>query len=189
MAFARYLDQAADGFFRMLLGANSEKIIASSFLEPNHSLSHEFVTFAVRDGELVGMSSAYTGAQLRGFSHEPVHRAAGRGNLRFMVMGVLFSPIFRVLNTVGDEALYLQGLAVDPGVRSMGVGSILLDDIEQRAARIGCSSVALDVAAKNDRARALYARRGMVEASRWPKARMLRPVLIRMTKVIESADE
>lgn len=184
MAFARYMDQAADGLFRMMIGGNSETIIASAFLEPNHSLSYEFVTFADRGGELVGMSSAYTGAQIRGFSDKPLQRAAGRGNLRFMCMGVLFAPIFRVLNTVDDEDLYLQGLAVDPGLRSSGVGSMLLADLEQRAQRIGASRLALDVAVKNERARALYARRGMVESSQWPNARILRPILIRMTKEV-----
>ncbi len=184
LAFARYLDQAADGFFRALLGGNSETIIASAFLEPNHSLSFEFVTFAVRDGELAGMSSAYTGTQLRGFSDEPLERAAGKTKLRFLCTRILFWPIFRVLNTVDDDELYLQGLAVDPSLRSSGVGSALLDDVEQRARRIGSSRLALDVAAKNERARALYARRGMIESSQWPDVGIVRPLLIRMTKAI-----
>ncbi|MEO1596506.1 MAG: GNAT family N-acetyltransferase [Pseudomonadota bacterium] len=186
MAFARYMDQAADGFFRALLGKNIGPIMATAFLEPNHSLSYESVTFAVRDGKLIGMSSAYTGAQLRGFSDEPIERAAGRFNLRFLCMSVLFSPIMRVLNTVAEADLYLQGLAVDPTLRSSGVGSMLLADLEGRAQRIGASRLCLDVAARNERAQALYARRGMVECSRWPSIGMMRPVLIRMCKAVQS---
>ena len=51
LLFARYMDQAAEGFFAFMLGRNSERIIASAFPDPGHSLSFEHVMFAERDGE------------------------------------------------------------------------------------------------------------------------------------------
>ena len=76
LLFARYLDQAAEGFFGFMLGRNTESIVASAFTEPGHALSYEHVMFAERAGVVVGMSSAYTGTQHRGFSEEPLKRAA-----------------------------------------------------------------------------------------------------------------
>ncbi len=156
--------------------------MASAFPEPQHSLSYQYVTFAERRGELVGMTSAYTGAQLRGFSESPLARAAGNSRLRLKCMRVLLAPVFRILNTVADEDVYLQGIAVEPGLRGQGIGSILMDDIEQRASAIGSKSLCLDVAAKNTGARHLYASRGMIELSKWPDAAFLRPLFFRMAK-------
>lgn len=156
--------------------------MASAFLEPQHSLSYQFVTFAERSGELVGMTSAYTGAQLRGFSESPLARAAGNFPLRLMCMRVLLAPVFRILNTVADEDFYLQGIAVEPSLRGKGIGSILVDDIEQRASASGSKCLCLDVAAKNTGARRLYARRGLIEISKWPDAGILPPLFVRMAK-------
>lgn len=184
IVFARYMDQAADGFFRFMLGQHAETIIASAFHEPEHSLSYEYVTFADLGGEFVGMSSAYTGSQLRGFSDQPLERAAGRNALRLKCMHTLLRPVFRILNSVADDDFYLQGIAVRPNLRSKGVGSTLLSDIEERAKLSGSSNLCLDVAAKNIGAQALYARRGMVESSQWPNTRFLPPLFVRMTKAL-----
>ncbi len=184
--FARYMDQAADGFFRFLLGPHVEQIIASAFYEPRHSLSYEHVTFAEFEGELIGMTSAYTGSELRTFSDKPLERAAGRHVLRLKCMSFLMRPVFRIMSSVTDDDFYLQGIAVDPKLRGRGVGSMLLEDVEQRAQRSGSSSLSLDVARKNTGAQALYARRGMLQSSQWPRNGPVPPLFIRMTKPIES---
>ena len=49
LAFARYLDQAAEGFFRFMLGRRAELILARAFTQPDHDLSYQHVTFAERD--------------------------------------------------------------------------------------------------------------------------------------------
>ncbi len=184
IVFARYMDQAADGLFRFMLGQRAEPIIASAFHEPEHSLSYEYVTFAELGGEPVGMSSAYTGSQLRGFSDKPLESAAGRNAFRLKCMSLLLRPVFRILDSVADDDFYLQGIAVEPSMRSKGVGSALLADVEQRANRSGSSRLCLDVADKNKGAQALYARRGMVQSSQWPNIGPLPPLLVRMTKVL-----
>jgi hypothetical protein len=50
LAFARYLDQAADGFFGFMLGRQYVSTIADAFAEPGHSLSYQHVVFAERVG-------------------------------------------------------------------------------------------------------------------------------------------
>ena len=182
--FARYMDQAADGFFRILLGQHAETIIATAFREPQHNLSHEYVIFAELEGELVGMSSAYTGSQLRDFSEEPLEHAAVRNALRLKCMRIFLNPVFRILNNVADDDFYLQGIAVKRSLRSKGVGSTLLADIEHRGKLSGCSRLCLDVANKNKGAQTLYRRMGMGESSQWPNIGFLPPVLIRMTKAL-----
>ena len=182
LLFARYIDEAAEGFFGFMLGRNSETIIASAFMEPGHALSHEHVMFAEREGVVVGMSSAYTGAQHRGFSDEPLKRAAGRSAFRMKLVRTLLAPLWRILDTVPEDDFYLQGIAVEPALRGAGIGSLLMDDVEARARIGGSARLSLDVAAKNTGARKLYGRRGMIESSEWPSPRFLPTVFVRMTK-------
>ena len=182
LLFARYIDEAAEGFLGFMLGRNSEDIIASAFIEPGHALSHEHVMFAEREGVVVGMSSAYTGAQHRGFSDEPLKRAAGRSALRMRFVRAFLAPLWRILDTVPEGDFYLHGLAVEPELRGAGIGSLLMDDVEARAQASGSARLSLDVAAKNKGARKLYGRRGMIEASEWPSPRFLPTVFVRMTK-------
>ena len=182
LLFARYLDEAAEGFFGFMLGPNSEGIIASAFIEPGHALSYEHVMFAEREGVVVGMSLAYTGAQHRGFSDEPLKRAAGRSALRMKLVRMLLAPLWRILDTVPEGDFYLHGIAVEPELRGAGVGSLLMDDVEARGQAAGSARLSLDVAAKNKGARKLYGRRGMIESSQWPSPRFLPTVFVRMTK-------
>ena len=49
LAFARYLDEAAEGFFRFMLGRRAGYITATAFAQPDHDLSYQNVTFAERD--------------------------------------------------------------------------------------------------------------------------------------------
>ncbi len=182
LLFARYMDQAAEGFFGFMLGRNAEQIIACAYPEAGHSLSYEHVVFAERDGVVVGMVSAFTGAQHRGFSEEPLKRAAGRSAFRMGCVRTLLGPLWRILNTVAEGDFYLQGIAVDPDLRGAGIGSLLMADAEERARANGAARLCLDVAAKNERARNLYARRGMAESSRWPASKFMPTVFVRMTK-------
>ena len=182
LLFARYMDQAAEGFFGFMLGRSAENIIASAFPEPGHTLSYEHVMFAEHEGVVVGMTSAYTGAQHRSFSEGPLKRAAGRSVFRMRCVRTLLRPLWRFLETVAEGDFYLQGIAVEPNLRGMGIGSLLMKDIEDRASANGSARLCLDVAAKNTGARKLYAHRGMVEISEWPRSRFLPVVFVRMTK-------
>ncbi|MGB7488715.1 MAG: GNAT family N-acetyltransferase [Thermoanaerobaculia bacterium] len=183
--FARYLDTAAEGFFRFMLGRRAVDIVATAFIQPDHDLSFQNVTFAECNKVIVGMVSGYTAEQHRGSSGRTLTRAAGRWNLRMMVVSILFAPLLRIIDTIGDDDFYLQAIAVEREVRGDGVGSALMDLIEDRAVASGSARLALDVSAKNESARRLYEHRGMTVESQWPK-RLAIPGLrfVRMTKAL-----
>lgn len=168
-AFARYLDQAAEGFFRLFLGPRSVDILAQAFLQPAHDLSYENVTFATRDERIVGMVSCYTAEQHRRSSAAPLLAAAGRFNLRVLSLSVLLAPVFRVLDNMEPGDLYIQAIAIDPAYRGEGMGSQLLSWVEDHARAGGSERLALDVSAKNQGAKRLYERYGFSVRSRWPK--------------------
>ena len=109
LAFARYADQAAEGFFRFMLGRRAGDIIATAFARPDHDLSYQNVTFAERDNVIVGMTSGYTAEQHRRSSLRPLKRAAGRGNLRMRIVLILFAPLMRIIDSIADGDFYLGG--------------------------------------------------------------------------------
>ncbi len=183
LAFARYLDQAAEGFFRFWLGRRAEQIVATAFAQPDHDLSYQNVTFAERDDVIVGTVCVYTAEQHRRSSRQPLKRAAGRFNLQMRTVEILFAPIMRIVDSIADGDFYLQAIAVDKELRGDGVGSVLMDFVEDRARASGSTRLSLDVSARNAGACRFYERRGMNVESQWPK-RLAIPGLkfYRMTK-------
>ena len=185
LAFARYLDEAAEGFFRFMLGRRAGHIIATAFAEPDHDLSYQHVTFSECDNVIVGMWSGYTAEQHRRSSLQPLKQAAGRRNLRMRVVLVLFAPLMRIIDSIPDGDFYLGAMAVDEELRGDGVGSVLMDSFEERARASGSTRLSLDVSARNEGARRFYERRRMTVESQWPK-RLPIPGLkfYRMTKAL-----
>lgn len=184
LVFARYLDVAAEGFFRVMLGRRSEPILATAFVRPDHDLSYRNVTFAEQGSAIVGMVAAYTGEQHRR-APDVLKEAAGSRNLRMGIVLFLFAPLLRILDTMADGDFYLQAIAVDSERRGDGVGSVLWDACEERARASGSARLALDVSAKNEGARRFYERRGLTVESQWPKRVPLPGLrLYRMTKTL-----
>ena len=183
--FARYLDTAAEGFFRLWLGGRSVEILATVYLQPDHDLSVQNVTFAERDGIVVGMVSGFTAEQHRRSSIQPLRQAAGRWNAQFLIVSVLFAPFLRIIDTIEDGDFYLQAIAVGEKGRGAGVGSALMKLIEDRAIATCAARLVLDVSAENRGARRFYERRGFSVESQWPKRWAIPKFkLLRMTKVL-----
>ena len=181
----RYLDEAVEGFFRFMFGPRAAQIIAKAYTQPRHSFSFENATYAEHDKQIVGMALGFTAEQRRCFSDKPLKKAAGFPALRMRAMKILCAPLLRILKTIADGDFYLLAIAIDKELRGEGVGSALMDSIEERARASGSTRVSLDVAAKNEGARRLYERRGMTVESQWPK-RLPIPGLrfYRMAKVL-----
>ena len=152
-----------------MLGSRSRQIIATAFVQPDHDLSCQNVTFAERDNVIVGMVSGYTAEQHRRSSRKVLKEAAGRNILRMRIKLILFTPLMRIIDSIAEGDFYLQAIAVDKELRGDGVGSVLMDSFEERARATGSTRLSLDVSAKNTRACRFYERRGMAITSQWPK--------------------
>jgi ribosomal protein S18 acetylase RimI-like enzyme len=164
--FARYLNMAAEGAFRALLGRGYDQVIGEAYLSPGHDLSYETAVFAERSGRIAGMASGYTSRQHEQSSDEPLRRAAGFRMVRMAAFSVLGRGMKRFIKTVPQGDYYLLAVAVDVQYRGSGIGSTLLDYSEEKGRSAGCARIVLDVAGKNTGARDLYERRGMgVEAT------------------------
>jgi ribosomal protein S18 acetylase RimI-like enzyme len=184
LVFARYLDEAAEGFMRFMLGRRAPRIIAEAYTWPDNEYSFQNVVFAEHDRRIVGMAAGFTAAEHRRFSDRPLKRAAGFPALRMRAVGLLCAPLLRILTSIPDGSFYLLAVAVEEEMRGRGLGSSLLDSAEERARLTGSSRLSLDVSVKNEDARRLYERRGMSVTARWPKVRLVPPLFVRMTKAL-----
>ena len=120
-------------------------------LDPGHAIS------AVGpDGALLGFAgfktdkSAFAGGSLADLS--AIYGWAG---------ALWRAPLLALLERdTSPDQLLMDGIAVVPEARGLGIGSLLLDAILDEARARGKTSVRLDVIDTNPRARALYERRG-----------------------------
>ena len=185
LVFARYLNDVAEGFIQLMYGRRFADIIATAFCQPDHDYSFQNVMFAERGEAIVGMAAGYSAEQHRRSSDEPLKQAPGYPAARKAVVGALCAPLLRILDSLADGDFYLVSIAVDKELRGEGVGSRLIDSIEDRARASGSPRLSLDVSAKNEGARRLYEHRGMAVESQWPKRLPIPGLkLLRMTKTL-----
>ena len=170
LLFARHLEAASDGVFRMLLGGDHLRVVAEAFLQPASEFSFENVTFVERSGRVVAMVSSFGAEAKRGFSERPLREAAGRW--RMLRMAALAAPglgLFAFLDRFGEQDHYLQAISVDPSERGGGLGRRLIAQVEARARAEGCEGLTLHVAEGNEGARRLYERLGFQAQERSPR--------------------
>ena len=165
-----------------MFGQGFEEIIATAFLEPDHDMSFENVTFAECEETIVGMLLAYTEAQHRRSSHQPLRNAAGRLRLRMRMTELLLAPLMRLNDSIEEGDYYLQFIAVDKTVRAGGIGSVLMRALEAKAQESGSTRLSLDVSISNTVARRFYERRGWSAEWEWPKVWFMPSLSVRMVK-------
>lgn len=128
---------------------------ALAFIAANLMPDHGFVARA-DTGEVQGVLGfkTYHGALIGGDMRA---LAAAYGWPSALVRAALLSLLER---DVDNERFLLDGIAVAPEARGLGLGSALLVAVAEEAARRGYDRIRLDVIGRNDRARALYERHG-----------------------------
>ena len=170
LSCGHYLNEAAEGFFRFMLGRKFPQIIAKAYIQPNHSYSFQNVSFAEYDSRIVGMALGFTSEHYRRFSDQPINEAAGFHYFRMKTVKILFAPMLRIIESISDGDFYLLSMAIDKDFRGKGLGTALMDSIRERARASGSDRISLDVSAKNELARQIYEKWGMTIKSQWPKS-------------------
>ncbi|MFB7586166.1 GNAT family N-acetyltransferase [Streptomyces sp. NPDC056169] len=158
-----------EAFGRKLGAALDPPDKARAFLAAH--LHHDRAVTAVVDGEVAGVAGYRLGGRgLVGGGAGDVLSAYGvlRGLHRVALLALLE-------RRPAPGELVMDGIAVAPGHRGAGIGTMLLREIAAVAAEAGCRRIRLDVIDVNPRARALYERHGFtaVHTERTPYLREL----------------
>jgi ribosomal protein S18 acetylase RimI-like enzyme len=145
------------------------RILRAAYARPGNSASREVAHVAEMDGAVAGVLAAF-----------PVTDGDERAG-RFLRVTLARTPPWkwpatvRIFQTGADltpapppESLYVDALATEVGYRRRGVASALLDEASRLARAAGLGWVALDTAATNTAAQALYERCGFAVTERKP---------------------
>jgi ribosomal protein S18 acetylase RimI-like enzyme len=162
-AVARLLYETATGMYDVYAGGRRRalRILQAAYGRPGNSASMEVVWVAVIGGAVAGVLAAF-----------PVAEGDARAS-RFLRVTLARTPpwkwpaTLRIFHTGADltpvpppDSLYVDALATEVGYRRRGVASALLEEACRLASDAGLRAVALDTAATNTSAQALYARSG-----------------------------
>ncbi len=119
------------------------------------ALHPESAFLAYRQGELVGVAGLTTSAgRLLNYRFKALRNAFGLARSAFYYL------ILNLDNHVRPDELWLSPLAVARHARRQGIGTALLERVEQFAIAQGYLFLSLNVVDTNQGAQALYAKRG-----------------------------
>jgi ribosomal protein S18 acetylase RimI-like enzyme len=170
-AVARLLYETATGMYDIYAGGAGRalRILSAAYRRPGNSASREIVAVAELDGLVAGALAAF-----------PVAEGDRRAS-RFLRVTLARTPpwkwpaTLRIFHTGADltpappeNAVYVDALATGDRFRRRGVASALLEEAERQARAAGLAWVALDTAATNAGAQALYERAGFEVTERKP---------------------
>lgn len=167
--YAKYLEYATEGLFRILLGRGYAKVIAAAFHDPNHDMSYQNATFAMRDNRVVGLLSAYSGTAAERHRDQPLMDAAGIRIARIVALAALARPLINFMRQVPDTDYYIAALATNENERGKGIGSMMLEEAERRGRAMNMSRLALDVSITNGDGIRFYERTGLVIEATSPR--------------------
>jgi ribosomal protein S18 acetylase RimI-like enzyme len=179
---AKYMDEAAEGFFTSMLGKKAYEKIAAVYIEKNNGYSYEYVVFAELDNEIVGMWSGYTYQDKNEFDRNILHKKSKEDKMRLWFFKLIEKFLSFFLGPKSADDFYLQSLAVSKTMRGMGVGAKLMQCGFEMAIKNKSRILSLDVSSGNKKAIKLYKKIGMVEDSHWPNLPLIPSVFTRMIK-------
>jgi ribosomal protein S18 acetylase RimI-like enzyme len=170
-AVARLLYATATGMYDVYAGGRRRalRILRAAYARPGNSASREVVWVAELGGAVAGALAAF-----------PVAEGDARASRFLRVTLARTRPwkwpaTIRIFHTGADltpvpppESLYVDALATEVGYRRRGVASALLEAAAGLARDAGLLAVALDTAAPNTTAQALYDRCGFSVSERRP---------------------
>ena len=159
-------------FLPCLLGPAARTVLTRSFAHARNCFSFEHSHFIEVEGEVAGKALAYDytrrkAEELRSFAL--MVRYSRFGWLRQLPCWWRSS---RVIAQIEEGDYFLSSIAVYPRFRGLGLGTRLLEKVEDVARRAGSKRLVLDVETENSRAIALYERLGHRIEARSPVLRI-----------------
>lgn len=158
------LDQAVD-IFEDAFGSKTRTAVRDlekrkEFMRRSYVVEHTVI--ARRDGRLLGMAGLSTrdgryagGLMGRSWNPRPYRDLLGWAGATWAVWGMRLSD-----HRPKADEIYVDGIAVSPDARGLGIGTRLLEETKDIARELGKQYVRLDVIDRNPRAQELYARLG-----------------------------
>ena len=136
--------------------AQSLEFLRAAFGDGRGEFGFRNHVVAERAGEVVGVAALWDARANLRFAMAAARQILGFYGPAAPAVILRGLRMERVVKPALPGVAYIGHVAVAPALRGQGVGRALLDDLLARASHAGYTRAALDVAATNPRARALY---------------------------------
>lgn len=156
--FSRLFLYTAPEYLVGLFGPRARSVASALFRHRKNTFSFEYSFFLEVDGKIAGMAIAYDYPAKKSLRNYMLV-------LRYLKFGI-FTRMVRLLKAAGSSGQisrdehYLSGIAVYPKYRGLGFGGALLDAVENDIRRSGKRRMVLRADIDNEKAIALYRKRG-----------------------------
>lgn len=182
LLYARYLNEASEGFFASILGEETFEIISEAYLVSNNEYSFENAYFIEYNNRIIGMVSGYTKSVKAGFKRNILSKSAKGSKSKTRIFSAIGRILSMFLGPRKEGEFYIQGIALSKEMRGKGLGQKLLEYISEKSINLGYNTLSLDVSSKNINAINSYKKFGMKVSSQWPNFLRLPSVFTRMEK-------
>jgi len=152
--------------------SNFKRTMIGSFPRRRNVFSHTHSHFVEVDGRMAGMAQALTRAQIRAGQLRTMMLMARYLKLAFLSQIPHLGRSSRIMVQIEHGDSYLAHIATYPEFRSRGLGTMLMQAVEQEARAAGSERIVLDVETDNTRAIELYERLDFQIEARSPVLRI-----------------
>ncbi|MGC9064647.1 MAG: GNAT family N-acetyltransferase, partial [bacterium] len=147
-------------FFPLLFGHNVQEVMKNLFRNHSNIFSFQHSYFIELDGRNIGMALGYTWNEGReeGFN-------TGMLLVKYLKWDIITQAHYllkarEILGEIIEGDYYISNIAVYPEFRGLGLGTKLLEKMEDEAKETDCKRMILDLETENKGAMALYKRLG-----------------------------
>lgn len=141
--------------------SQAQTILQQAFVRPQHAFSYEHTQVLEVDHTPAGILIGYSGG-LKQQADEKVHFVMARILTLRKLPKILvnIADFSRIKQDVPLDAYYILGFSLLPVFQGIGLGKFLLEQADNEAYRLGCTSICADVAYTNFRAKQLLEQHG-----------------------------
>lgn len=149
-------------FLPALFGSESNvrNVMKGSFQHIRNTFSYEHSHFIEANGQIAAMALAFTYDQMRREQLRTMLFILRYLKLSFLTQIIYLYRSSQILVQITEGDSYLAHIAVYPKFRSLGLGTKLLEVLEEEARAAGSKRMVLDAETDNEKAIQLYERLG-----------------------------
>ena len=152
--------------------SNAGNVLSRSFRHDRNTFSYEHSYFIEVNGETAGMGLAFTCEQMKKEQIRSMLFILRYLKLRFFTRIIYLYRSSNIMVQITEGDSYLAHIALYPQYRRLGLGTKLLQRIEEEARALGSEKMVMDVETDNGRAIELYKRLGYRIESESPVLRI-----------------
>lgn len=154
--FTNLIIYTGENLFYSIFGDNFKEILKKLFIEKGNQFSYKFTNFIFYDEKITGMVLSYSYDEKKKIELNTGYFLIKIMKLNFLKIIPNLLKSYNVLGKIDKEDYYISNIAIYPEYRKIGLGSKLLNFIENLAKNRKLKKIVLEVEKENENAINVY---------------------------------